>query len=193
MKMSFQILHSRRKQEKCHQVLKWRSSLFHTHMYRRVPLKPRREEEGVLKSRTFVDDEGCIVTEKGYESESYSEGEDDFQAPKQAIKNSFPAKLPVSHREDEKKVRRKTSVNANKGTKQASIMDFSKRNDNTQQQALGLALRNNKALSDFLLVIITDSAEIDHKNRMWSCHVQVDKHFNFWWYHYSSECEYKPT
>lgn len=64
------------------------------------------------------------MTEKGYESESYSEGEDDIQASKQAIKNSFPAKLSASHKEDEKKSHKKTSANANKGTKQASIMGF---------------------------------------------------------------------
>lgn len=94
----------------------------HSHQ---VPSETKtRKRRRVLKSRTFVDDEGCIVTEKGYESESYSEGEDDFQAPKQAIKNPFPAKLPASHREDEKKSQKKSSANANKGTKQASIMGF---------------------------------------------------------------------
>uniref|UniRef100_A0A3B4U463 DNA polymerase delta subunit 3 n=1 Tax=Seriola dumerili TaxID=41447 RepID=A0A3B4U463_SERDU len=82
-----------------------------------------RKRRRVLKSRTFVDDEGCIVTEKGYESESYSEGEDDFQATKQVLKNPVP-KLPARNKEDEKKSQKKTSANANKGTKQASIMGF---------------------------------------------------------------------
>ncbi|XP_040911345.1 DNA polymerase delta subunit 3 [Toxotes jaculatrix] len=83
-----------------------------------------RKRRRVLKSRTFVDDEGCIVTEKGYESESYSETEDDVQANKQAPKDPIPAKLPASNKEDEKKSQRKTSANANKGAKQASIMGF---------------------------------------------------------------------
>ncbi|XP_029379898.1 DNA polymerase delta subunit 3 [Echeneis naucrates] len=83
-----------------------------------------RKRRRVLKSRTFVDDEGCIVTEKGYESESYSEGEDDFQATKQTLKNPPQAKPPASNKEEEKKSQKKTSANANKGTKQASIMGF---------------------------------------------------------------------
>uniref|UniRef100_A0A7N6AJM4 DNA polymerase delta subunit 3 n=1 Tax=Anabas testudineus TaxID=64144 RepID=A0A7N6AJM4_ANATE len=83
-------------------------------------LKRRR----VLKPRTFLDEEGCIVTEKVYESESYSETEDDFQPTKQTLKVVAPAKLPASRKEDEKKSHKKTSVNANKGAKQASIMGF---------------------------------------------------------------------
>lgn len=83
-----------------------------------------RKRRRVLKSRTFVDDEGCIVTEKGYESESYSETEDDVRATKQTAKDPFPAKLPASNKQDEKKSQKKASANANKGTKQASIMGF---------------------------------------------------------------------
>lgn len=64
------------------------------------------------------------VTEKGYESESYSETEDDVQTTKQAPKDPFPAKLPASNKRDEKKSQKKSSANANKGTKQASIMGF---------------------------------------------------------------------
>ncbi|KAA8587335.1 hypothetical protein FQN60_016748 [Etheostoma spectabile] len=83
-----------------------------------------RKRRRVLKSRTFVDDEGCIVTEKGYESESYSEAEDDSQAPKHTPKDPFPAKRPGSSKQDEKKSQKKASANSNKGTKQASIMGF---------------------------------------------------------------------
>ncbi|XP_059200720.1 DNA polymerase delta subunit 3 [Centropristis striata] len=83
-----------------------------------------RKRRRVLKSRTFVDDEGCIVTEKGYESESYSEAEDEVQATKPAPKDPFSAKLHASSKQDEKKSQKKTSANANKGTKQASIMGF---------------------------------------------------------------------
>uniref|UniRef100_A0A673A7P9 DNA polymerase delta subunit 3 n=1 Tax=Sphaeramia orbicularis TaxID=375764 RepID=A0A673A7P9_9TELE len=79
-----------------------------------------RKRRRVLKSRTFVDDEGCIVTEKGYESESYSEAEDDVQTSKQTPKAPTPPK--VSNKEEEKKSQKKS--NASKGTKQASIMGF---------------------------------------------------------------------
>ncbi|XP_062261167.1 DNA polymerase delta subunit 3 [Platichthys flesus] len=83
-----------------------------------------RKRRRVLKSQTFLDEEGCMVTEKGYESESYSEAEDDFQAGKQPAKNLVPAKLPAPSREDQKKSQKKTTANANKGSKQASIMGF---------------------------------------------------------------------
>ncbi|XP_034039888.1 DNA polymerase delta subunit 3-like isoform X2 [Thalassophryne amazonica] len=82
-----------------------------------------RKRRRVLKTRTFVDEEGCIVTEKGYESESYSETEDDVPVTKHAPKDPVPAKkLQASSKEDEKKTQKKTA--ANKGTKQASIMGF---------------------------------------------------------------------
>lgn len=64
------------------------------------------------------------VTEKGYESESYSETEDDAQTAKQAPKDSFPAKPAAGNKQDEKKSQKKTASNANKGAKQASIMGF---------------------------------------------------------------------
>uniref|UniRef100_UPI003AB0B5B3 DNA polymerase delta subunit 3-like n=1 Tax=Centroberyx gerrardi TaxID=166262 RepID=UPI003AB0B5B3 len=83
-----------------------------------------RKRRRVMKSRTFIDDEGCIVTEKGYESESYSEAEDDVKATKQAPKDPMPAKIHTSKKEDEKKSQKKTASNANKGSKQASIMGF---------------------------------------------------------------------
>ncbi|KAF7654216.1 hypothetical protein LDENG_00072560 [Lucifuga dentata] len=84
----------------------------------------RRKRRRVLKSHTFVDEEGCIVTEKAYESESYSETEDDFKATSQAPKSQFPSKLPASNKEDEKKRQKKSAANTNKGAKQASITGF---------------------------------------------------------------------
>ncbi|CAL8343079.1 unnamed protein product [Merluccius merluccius] len=81
----------------------------------------RRKRRRVMKSRTFMDEEGCMVTEKGYESESYSESEDHTQSSKPA---NVPAKAVMSKREDEKKAQKKMSATTNKGTKQASIMGF---------------------------------------------------------------------
>ncbi|GAA6227887.1 DNA polymerase delta subunit 3 isoform X3 [Lates japonicus] len=107
--------------EKSPSPVKEVESVSHSHGVSEVKIRKRRR---VLKSRTFVDDEGCIVTEKGYESESYSEAEDDAQATKQAPKGPVPAKLPASSKESEKKSQKKMSANANKGTKQASIMGF---------------------------------------------------------------------
>ncbi|XP_034412396.1 DNA polymerase delta subunit 3 isoform X2 [Cyclopterus lumpus] len=96
-------------------------SVSHSHGNSEMKTRKRRR---VLKSRTFLDDEGCIVTEKGYESESYSEAEDDVQAAKRAPRNPVAAKLSSSTKPDEKRSHKKTSANANKGTKQASIMGF---------------------------------------------------------------------
>lgn len=92
-----------------------------THSHQGNSDRKIRKRRRVLKARTFVDDEGCIVTEKDYVSESYSETEEDVQAPKQA---PIKAKLSSSGRDDDKKTQKKSSSNANKGTKQASIMGF---------------------------------------------------------------------
>ena len=62
----------------------------------------------------------CPVTEKAFESESYSETEDEVQASKPT---SAPATLSTGKRE-EKKSQKKSTPTANKGTKQASIMGF---------------------------------------------------------------------
>ncbi|XP_005918105.2 DNA polymerase delta subunit 3 [Haplochromis burtoni] len=82
-----------------------------------------RKRRRVMKSHTFVDGDGCMVTEKGYVSESYSESEDDFKPSKQASRDPIKAK-PSSSKEDEKKTQKKASANSNKGAKQASIMGF---------------------------------------------------------------------
>ncbi|XP_035636847.1 DNA polymerase delta subunit 3 [Oncorhynchus keta] len=83
----------------------------------------RRKRRRVLKSRTFVDDEGCIVTEKDYESESYSETEDDFKFSQPTPKNPNQPKPSTGKKEEEKKSK-KASAASNKSTKQASIMGF---------------------------------------------------------------------
>lgn len=168
---SFQILHRGWKPDDRHRVQRGTFRLFPVH--RLVVLVfssseahlafvfslKRGESEGkmrkrrrVLKTRTFVDDEGCIgtetrptplptavicscrktqislwcstVTEKGYESESYSEAEDDVQASRQVGKSAVPAKPAASNKQEDKKGHKKSSANANKGAKQASIMGF---------------------------------------------------------------------
>ncbi|XP_051956532.1 DNA polymerase delta subunit 3 isoform X1 [Xyrauchen texanus] len=83
----------------------------------------RRKRRRVLKSRTFVDEEGSFVTEKGYVSESYSESEE--SEPNSQAKDTSSLKQSFGKREDEKKEKRqkKTTV-ANKTTKQPSIMGF---------------------------------------------------------------------
>ncbi|CDQ89458.1 unnamed protein product [Oncorhynchus mykiss] len=65
---------------------------------------------------------GCIVTEKGYESESYSETEDDFKTSKPSQLNPDPPKPSTGKKGEDK--RRKNVAASNKSTKQASIMGF---------------------------------------------------------------------
>ncbi|XP_073680624.1 DNA polymerase delta subunit 3 [Garra rufa] len=84
----------------------------------------RRKRRRVLKSTTFVDEDGSFVTEKGYVSESYSESEEEPEPNSQAkqsssIKQSFGKKVE----EKKEKSQKKTSA-ANKSTKQPSIMGF---------------------------------------------------------------------
>ncbi|XP_063040066.1 DNA polymerase delta subunit 3 [Engraulis encrasicolus] len=87
-----------------------------------------RKRRRVLKSKTFLDDEGCIVTEKAYESESYSESEEmetsqpAGQAKAAASLPSFPPKSTEGKKSGGKKS--SAAANANKSTKQASIMGF---------------------------------------------------------------------
>ncbi|XP_027016760.2 DNA polymerase delta subunit 3 [Tachysurus fulvidraco] len=88
----------------------------------------RRKRRRVLKSNTFLDDEGCIVTEKGYESESYSESEDESKAATEPSEDSSSLKQPHTRMNEVKKVKekgqKKASAAANKATKQASIKGF---------------------------------------------------------------------
>ncbi|XP_059398392.1 DNA polymerase delta subunit 3 isoform X2 [Carassius carassius] len=84
----------------------------------------RRKRRRVLKSHTFVDEDGSFVTEKGYVSESYSESEEEPEPNSQA-KDSSSLKHSFGKREKEKKEKsqKKTST-TNKPTKQPSIMGF---------------------------------------------------------------------
>ncbi|KAI5096554.1 DNA polymerase delta subunit 3 [Silurus meridionalis] len=88
----------------------------------------RRKRRRVLKSRTFVDDEDCIVTEKGFESESYSESDDESKTATQPAEDSSSLTQTLKRKDDEKKVKEKSQKKApaatNKVTKQASIMGF---------------------------------------------------------------------
>ncbi|XP_043928613.1 DNA polymerase delta subunit 3 [Protopterus annectens] len=84
----------------------------------------RRKRRRVLKSKTFVDDEGCIVTEKVYESESYSEDEDPFVVSKQLPKQGVAQKAPPAPTKKEAKETSKKGAATGKGVKQASIMGF---------------------------------------------------------------------
>ncbi|XP_051464696.1 DNA polymerase delta subunit 3 isoform X3 [Apus apus] len=82
----------------------------------------KRKRKRVLKSKMFIDEEeGCMVTEKVYESESCTDSEDDFKskpppaAPKQPLKKES---------KEERKNLKKGAATASRANKQVSIMGF---------------------------------------------------------------------
>nr|XP_028581544.1 DNA polymerase delta subunit 3-like [Podarcis muralis] len=79
----------------------------------------KRKRKRVLKSKTFVDEEGCIVTEKAYESESCTDSEGDFRS-----KPSAARKPPAGAAKKEPKEEKRGAKRATKANKQASIMGF---------------------------------------------------------------------
>ncbi|KAG8453160.1 hypothetical protein GDO86_004833 [Hymenochirus boettgeri] len=82
----------------------------------------RRKRKRVLKSQTFMDDDGCIVTEKGYVSESCTDSGEDCTRTA-AIPKTAAAKGAKPDTKAEPKPSKKISA-ASKGVKQASIMGF---------------------------------------------------------------------
>ncbi|XP_063806998.1 DNA polymerase delta subunit 3 isoform X2 [Pseudophryne corroboree] len=81
----------------------------------------RRKRKRVLKSKTFVDDEGCIVTEKVYESESCTDSGEEVPASRPAA--AKPSAASKAEPKAETKASKKMAA-ASKGTKQPSIMGF---------------------------------------------------------------------
>ncbi|XP_025897332.1 DNA polymerase delta subunit 3 [Nothoprocta perdicaria] len=85
----------------------------------------RRKRKRVLKSKMFIDEEeGCMVTEKVYESESCTDSEDDFAKAKPAAAPRPPAPTIKREPKEEKKNPKKGAATATKANKQVSIMGF---------------------------------------------------------------------
>ncbi|XP_072257157.1 DNA polymerase delta subunit 3 [Pyxicephalus adspersus] len=88
------------------------------------PGEKKRRRRRVLKSKQFLDEEGCMVTEKVYESESCTDSGEEFTTSKPTAANpstSTAASKPSTKAET--KTSKKGPVSS-KGTKQASIMGF---------------------------------------------------------------------
>uniref|UniRef100_A0A8C8SI91 DNA polymerase delta subunit 3 n=1 Tax=Pelusios castaneus TaxID=367368 RepID=A0A8C8SI91_9SAUR len=89
-----------------------------------LPGGKKRKRKRVLKSKTFVDAEGCMVTEKVYESESCTDSEEEF------IKSKLPAACNQSTAavkkdpKEERKGPKKGAATGSKANKQVSIMGF---------------------------------------------------------------------
>ncbi|XP_075054424.1 DNA polymerase delta subunit 3 isoform X2 [Mixophyes fleayi] len=83
----------------------------------------RRKRKRVLKSRTFLDEDDCMVTEKVYESESCTDSGEEFTAARQTTAKPATSTAAKPEPKAETKTSKKVSA-ASKGTKQPSIMGF---------------------------------------------------------------------
>ncbi|XP_068275124.1 DNA polymerase delta subunit 3 isoform X2 [Nyctibius grandis] len=85
----------------------------------------KRKRKRVLKSKMFIDEEeGCMVTEKVYESESCTDSEDDFAKAKPPPAHKQPAPPVKKEPKEERKNLKKGAATANRANKQVSIMGF---------------------------------------------------------------------
>ncbi|XP_071418323.1 DNA polymerase delta subunit 3 isoform X2 [Pithys albifrons albifrons] len=85
----------------------------------------KRKRKRVLKSKMFIDEEeGCMVTEKVYESESCTDSEEEFPKPKPSAAHKQPVLPTRKELKEEKKTLKKGAAPANRANKQVSIMGF---------------------------------------------------------------------
>ncbi|KAJ7405038.1 hypothetical protein BTVI_70390 [Pitangus sulphuratus] len=85
----------------------------------------KRKRKRVLKSKMFIDEEeGCMVTEKVYESESCTDSEEEFPKPKPPAAHKQPVLPMKKELKEERKTLKKGAAPANRANKQVSIMGF---------------------------------------------------------------------
>ncbi|XP_017932489.2 DNA polymerase delta subunit 3 isoform X1 [Manacus vitellinus] len=85
----------------------------------------KRKRKRVLKSKMFIDEEeGCMVTEKVYESESCTDSEEEFPKPKPPAAHKQPVLPMKKEPKEERKSLKKGAAPANRANKQVSIMGF---------------------------------------------------------------------
>ncbi|XP_010285425.1 PREDICTED: DNA polymerase delta subunit 3, partial [Phaethon lepturus] len=85
----------------------------------------KRKRKRVLKSKMFIDEEeGCMVTEKVYESESCTDSEDDFTKSKPPAAHKQPAPPMKKEPKEDRKNLKKGAAAASRANKQVSIMGF---------------------------------------------------------------------
>ncbi|XP_042543928.1 DNA polymerase delta subunit 3 [Dipodomys spectabilis] len=85
----------------------------------------RRKRKRVLKSKTFVDEDNCIVTEKVYESESCTDSEEEIKMKTPSVHRP-PAMTLKKEPKDERKGPKKGAA-VGKASRQASITGFFQR------------------------------------------------------------------
>nr|XP_045002438.1 DNA polymerase delta subunit 3 isoform X2 [Jaculus jaculus] len=82
----------------------------------------RRKRKRVLKSKAFVDEEGCIVTEKVYESESCTDSEEELKVKTPSVQR--PATAVKKESKEERKGPKKGTAALGKANRQVSITGF---------------------------------------------------------------------
>ncbi|XP_059266715.1 DNA polymerase delta subunit 3 isoform X2 [Mustela nigripes] len=86
----------------------------------------KRKRKRVLKSKTFVDEEGCMVTEKVYESESCTDSEEELKMKTSSIHR--PSTMTVKKEpKEERKGPKKGTAALGKANRQVSITGFFQR------------------------------------------------------------------
>ncbi|CAK6448983.1 unnamed protein product [Pipistrellus nathusii] len=86
----------------------------------------KRKRKRVLKSKTFVDEDGCIVTEKVYESESCTDSEEELKV-KTSSTHRPPAMTVKKEPKEERKGPKKGTAALGKANRQVSITGFFQR------------------------------------------------------------------
>ncbi|XP_040140871.2 DNA polymerase delta subunit 3 isoform X2 [Ictidomys tridecemlineatus] len=86
----------------------------------------KRKRKRVLKSKTFLDEEGCIVTEKVYESESCTDSEEELKTKTSCVQRP-PAMTVKKEPKEERKGPKKGTAALGKANRQVSITGFFQR------------------------------------------------------------------
>ncbi|XP_026939185.1 DNA polymerase delta subunit 3 isoform X1 [Sagmatias obliquidens] len=86
----------------------------------------KRKRKRVLKSKAFVDEEGCIVTEKVYESESCTDSEDELKMKTSSVHRPPTMTLKKEPKEERKGPKKGTAA-LGKANRQVSITGFFQR------------------------------------------------------------------
>ncbi|KAM9080587.1 DNA polymerase delta subunit 3 isoform 2-T4 [Megaptera novaeangliae] len=86
----------------------------------------KRKRKRVLKSKAFVDEEGCIVTEKVYESESCTDSEEELKMKTSSVYRP-PAMTLKKEPKEERKGPKKGTAALGKANRQVSITGFFQR------------------------------------------------------------------
>ncbi|KAM5316746.1 DNA polymerase delta subunit 3 isoform 2-T2 [Glossophaga mutica] len=83
----------------------------------------KRKRKRVLKSKTFLDEDGCMVTEKVYESESCTDSEEELKMKTSSIHRP-PAVTVKKEPKEERKGPKKGTAAVGKANRQVSITGF---------------------------------------------------------------------